>query len=188
VNLRFRPHKKIAGAAKADVAVRVRGRIVQIQRERPGVGAIVPIAAAEKGPACFLDRVPSAFKNACANRSILAYGFLIPLRFQPAAEHFPDLVDLFGPKLVLADSNEFQVVRQTDQNSQNIQFNAYFAQNRRFISFLVGVNHAFQNFQRRGFNLLAQHEPLGLREFVDQRIEPQNQFVGLFKNGQILIH
>jgi hypothetical protein len=41
-------HLKIteAGTAKADVVVRVRGRIVQIQRERPVVVTIVPIAAA----------------------------------------------------------------------------------------------------------------------------------------------
>lgn len=40
--------KKAPGATKTDVAVHVRRRIVQIQRKRAGVGAIVPIAAALK--------------------------------------------------------------------------------------------------------------------------------------------
>jgi len=53
------------GAAKADVAVHVRRRIVQIQRERPGVGTIVPIAATDEGSTVLIDIIPLHFcKNA----------------------------------------------------------------------------------------------------------------------------
>jgi len=47
--------KRLPGAAKPDVAVRVRGRIVQIQRESAGIGAIVPIAAAFQGTCAILS-------------------------------------------------------------------------------------------------------------------------------------
>jgi len=47
-----RNSQKVPGTPKADVAVHIRGRIVQIQRKRAGVGAIVPIAAAFEGTRC----------------------------------------------------------------------------------------------------------------------------------------
>jgi len=53
VNSQFRPRKKITGTAEADVVVRVRRRVVQIQRERAGIVAIVPIAAAFEGGPLF---------------------------------------------------------------------------------------------------------------------------------------
>jgi len=40
------PCGKLPGTTEANVVVRIRRRIVQIQREHTGVGTIVPIAAA----------------------------------------------------------------------------------------------------------------------------------------------
>ena len=40
---------RIAGAAKPDIVVLIRRRIIQIQSKHPGIGRIIPITAAEKG-------------------------------------------------------------------------------------------------------------------------------------------
>lgn len=48
-----------AGTPKADVSIRVRRRIVQIQREHAGIGSIVPVAAAfERIPLLLLTLPP----------------------------------------------------------------------------------------------------------------------------------
>ena len=50
LNANFWPEtKELPGTTETDVRVRVGRRIVQIQSERPGVGAIVPIATADEG-------------------------------------------------------------------------------------------------------------------------------------------
>jgi len=42
----FGPFLKVPGTAETDVAVGIRGRIVQVQSEDAGVGSVVPITAA----------------------------------------------------------------------------------------------------------------------------------------------
>lgn len=46
----------IPGSAKADIRVRVRRCIVQIQREHTGIAAIVPIAAAKEATRALCSR------------------------------------------------------------------------------------------------------------------------------------
>jgi len=65
--------------AKPDVAVHVRPGVVQVQSEQAGVGAIVPVAAADREP----------------------YQHLTPARFYPATHHATELIELFTPHIVL---------------------------------------------------------------------------------------
>lgn len=44
---------KIAGATKANVVVRIPRRVIQIRCERPSVGRVIPIPAAEEGVLAF---------------------------------------------------------------------------------------------------------------------------------------
>jgi len=46
----FGPFSKVPGTAETNVAVGIRGRIVQVQSEDAGVGSVVPITAALEGP------------------------------------------------------------------------------------------------------------------------------------------
>jgi hypothetical protein len=41
--------KKIAGATKANVVVRISRRVIQFRCERPGVTRVIPIATADEG-------------------------------------------------------------------------------------------------------------------------------------------
>jgi len=71
----FGPFSKVPGTAETNVAVGIRGRIVQIQSEDAGVGSVVPITAALESPhRRFVRRHPSPARQMIAPFSDYASG------------------------------------------------------------------------------------------------------------------
>jgi len=83
---------KLPGAAKPNVVVRVRRRIVQIQSKDPGVRAIVPIATTAPG------------------QRARFYPFLSIFKFLETAQQFSHFRYLLRKNSITFDTNEFQIL------------------------------------------------------------------------------
>lgn len=87
---------------EADIAVRIRAGVVEVQRAKPGIGRIVPIAATDR-QALIVDARP-----------------LLLLRLglgpgHPATDHAADLGQVARPYFVLPERKKSQVLGQPHQ-------------------------------------------------------------------------
>ncbi len=104
------------------------------------------------------------------------------------AEQPSNLVYHQARVLVLAEADELAVPCETDEDAELFEFHGGSFQGGGLVNFSVRDYQPFEHSEGGILDFLAESEFLGLREAVDCRVEPLQQFVRLYEHLHVLKH